>query len=84
MNVFLNLPPNHQSGTPVKGALGTYMTMLAQKLFMTNLESEGQIVITACDPTNKTVSGTFSFKATDFNDEALSVTAGTFANLSYK
>jgi hypothetical protein len=84
MNVFLNLPPNYQSGTPVKGALGTYMTMLAQKLFMTNLESEGQIVITACDATNKTVSGTFSFEATDFNDGTLSVTAGTFTNLSYK
>ncbi len=84
MNVFLNLPPNYQSGTPVKGAIGTYMIALAQKLYMTNLESEGQIVITACDAAKKTVSGTFSFQATDFNDETLGVTAGTFTNLSYK
>ena len=84
MNVFLNLPPNYQSGTPVKGALGTYIGALAQKLYVTNLESEGQIVITACDAAKKTVSGTFSFVATDFNEGTLGVTAGTFTNLSYR
>lgn len=84
MNVFLNLPPDYQSGTPVKGAIGTYITTLAQKLYVTNLESEGQIVITACDAVNKTVSGTFSFQATNFDDEAVSVTTGTFTNLKYK
>ncbi len=84
MNVLLNLPPNYQSGTPVKGAIGTYMSTLAQKLYMTDLESEGQVVITACDATKKTVSGTFSFEATNFDDENLSVTTGTFTNLSYK
>lgn len=83
-NVLRNLPPNYVSGTPVKGAIGTYMSLLTQQLHMSDPEvTEGQIVITACDATKKTVSGTFFFKTTDFDASSLDITSGTFTNLSY-
>jgi hypothetical protein len=85
INVFQNLPPDYQSGTPVKGALGTYMVTSTQKVYMTDLETPaGQIVITACDATKKTVSGTFFYEATNFIDDTkVNVASGTFTNLSY-
>lgn len=84
-NVLRNLPPNYVSGTPVKGALGTYMSLRTQQFSVSDLEAtEGQIVITACDATKKTVSGTFFFKAVNFDDDSvLDVTSGTFTSLSY-
>jgi hypothetical protein len=84
--VFQNLPPNYQSGTPVKGAIGTYMVGSSQKIYMTNMDTpEGQIVITACDAAKKTVSGTFFYEATNLIDDTkVYITTGTFTNLSYK
>lgn len=84
-NILRNLPPNYVSGTPVKGALGTYISLQTQKFSMSDPEAmEGQIVITACDAAKKTVSGTFFFNAINFDDESvLNFTSGTFTNLSY-
>lgn len=86
VNVFQNLPPDYQSGSPVKGAIGTYMVGLPPKIYMTNLDApQGQIVITACDATKKTVSGTFFYEATNFIDDTnMSITTGTFTNLTYQ
>jgi hypothetical protein len=84
-NVYLNLPPDYQSGTPVKGAVGTYMQLTDQKLYISDLsEGDGQIIITACDAVRKTVSGTFSFTADSMTDTGkVTIAAGTFTNLSY-
>ncbi len=84
-NILRNVPPNHVSGTPVKAALGTYMSLITQKVSMSDPEAmEGQIVITACDAAKKTVSGTFFFNAINFDDASvLNFTSGTFTNLSY-
>jgi hypothetical protein len=85
-NVFLNLPPNYQSGTPVKAALGTYMQLMTQKLYTSSpSEGEGRIIVTACDAARKTISGTFSFTVGSMTDDTrLTITAGTFTNLSYR
>ena len=83
--ILQNLPPNYVSGTPVKGALGTYLVALAQKFYMSDVDAtEGQIVITACDATKETVSGTFIFNVINLDDESvMTITSGTFTNLSY-
>lgn len=88
-NVFQNLPPDYQSGTPVKGAIGTYATLSSQRVYTSSPVSltagEGQITITACDGAKKTVSGSFSFKASSLSDaSSVSISAGTFTNLTYR
>jgi hypothetical protein len=85
INIFQNLPSDYQSGMPAKGAIGTYTVPLAQKLFLSDFEApEGQITITACDAAKKTISGNFFFKATNpVGDSGVSITSGTFTNLSY-
>ncbi len=84
-NVFLNLPPDYQSGTPVKAAVGMYTMLVAQKIYTSSPnEGEGQIIVTSCDAARKTISGTFSFAADSMTDsEKVTITAGTFTNLSY-
>jgi hypothetical protein len=86
INVFENLPPDYQSDTPAKGAAGMYMSGLPPKIYASSLDApQGKIVITACDPAKKTVSGTFFYEATNFiDDTSVNVTTGTFTNLSYQ
>lgn len=39
-NVFLNLPPDYQSGTPVKAAVGMYTMLVAQKIYTSSPNEE--------------------------------------------
>ncbi len=65
------------------GALGTYM-MTSSNYHMTFSEDiEGSVTISACNTTDKKVSGSFSFITSDAAETVFDTIQGTFANQVY-
>lgn len=65
------------------GALGTYMMTTSNYHMTYSDETEGSVTITSCTPSEKKVSGSFSFITSDISETTFDTIQGTFVNMVY-